>query len=380
MLKIHHNIDDIALVGHPLIDFDVKDESTEKTKNEKGGEEEEKVGVVSKPHVLENASTEPIDVNTVKRIFGDHKRILATPAVRRIAKENNVNLIDVAASGRFGNVLKSDVLEYLNIIPPTHEKNRPRPLKTDDKFIEPKILIQSQPSSTGDRIEKLKDVRKIMFKTMTESLKIPHFVYSDEVNVTDLIKVRETLKQDAESLGARLTFMPFFIKAASLALAKHPILNSSLDVDSESIIYKSSHNISIAMATKNGLVVPNVKNCEQKSVLQIALELNELLERARNGRLAPNDFANGTFSLSNIGVVGGTYTKPCIVSPQVAIGAIGTTQIVPRFVGDTDAIQRTHLLHVSWAADHRVIDGVTMARFSNDWKRYIEHPNRFILQ
>lgn len=121
--------------------------------------------------------------------------------------------------------------------------------------------------------------------------------------MTNLVKVREDLKVEANQRGVKLTYMPFFIKAASLALLEFPILNSSLDVSSESVIYRSTHNISVAMATPEGLVVPNVKNCENKSIFQIAFALNQLQDKAQNGQLRPEDFANGTFSLSNIGIV-----------------------------------------------------------------------------
>lgn len=121
--------------------------------------------------------------------------------------------------------------------------------------------------------------------------------------MTNLVKLRDDLKTEAVERGVKLTYMPFLIKAASLALLKFPILNSSLDVASESVVYKAAHNISVAMATPEGLVVPNVKNCENKSVFQIAFDLNQLQDKAQKGQLRPDDFANGTFSLSNIGIV-----------------------------------------------------------------------------
>ncbi|XP_055301264.1 lipoamide acyltransferase component of branched-chain alpha-keto acid dehydrogenase complex, mitochondrial [Sitodiplosis mosellana] len=364
ILKLHHDVDEIAFVGKPLIEFDVTDD------------ESADVEEVSKAAEVVKGQVKSDDIE-IKASTINPNKIITTPAVRRIASENKVNLAEVEASGPNGRILKSDVLEYLNIIPPKNDSNRSKPL-IDKPCVQ--STVQQPMRAADDRVEKLKDVRRVMFKAMTAALKIPHFTYSDEVDITDLVKLRNSLKVDAESLGVKITFMPFFIKAASLALTKYPILNSSVDEENESIIYKSSHNISIAMATQSGLVVPNVKNCEQKTILQIARDLNDLLERGRAGKLRPDDFQNGTFSLSNIGVVGGTYTKPVIAPPQVAIGAIGTMHIVPRFIGDTDKVQRAHLICVSWSADHRVIDGVTMAGFSNEWKRYVENPNRFVLQ
>lgn len=149
----------------------------------------------------------------------------------------------------------------------------------------------------------LKGVKRAMFKSMSEALKIPHMGYKDEIEMSQLIKIRNQLKTEAESRGVKLSFMPFLIKAASIALTEYPILNSSLDAENESIIYHSAHNISIAIDTPQGLVVPNIKNIQGRGILRIAKELNDLQERGQKGQLHPNDFSNGTFSLSNIGVV-----------------------------------------------------------------------------
>lgn len=364
ILKIYHNVDETALVGKPLIDFDV-------TEND-GSDSDGVVTESTPPPPPSSSDDRNVDVQKTLEInksddvthtssVSKSEKILTTPAVRRIAHENKVDLTEVRASGPNGRILKSDVLEHLNIIPATNDSNRARPVveRTQATAAATTAVAASQSTSSGvDRIEKLKDVRKVMFKSMTAALKIPHFTYSDEVDVTELIKLRDALKCDATAQhGIKLTFMPFFIKAASLALTKYPILNSQLDEPNESIIYQKAHNISIAMATQNGLIVPNVKNCEQKTILQIARDLTDLLERGRNGKLTPGDFQSGTFSLSNIGVIGGTYTKPVIAPPQVAIGAIGTTKVVPRFVDEiSDRVQRIHLIHVSWSADHRLVE------------------------
>lgn len=196
--------------------------------------------------------------------------------------------------------------------------------------------------------------------------------------MSQLMVLREQLKAEAALQGVKLTYMPFIIKAASQALKQFPVINSSLDLEKEAVIYKPYHNISVAMDTPEGLVVPNVKNCDQKSIMDIARDLNELMERGKRNQLKPDDFTEGTFSLSNIGIVGGTYTHPCIMAPQVAIGAIGRTKLMPRF-DDEGNIRKAYIMSVSWCADHRVIDGVTMASFSNVWKKYLEQPTLFML-
>lgn len=362
IVKIYHKVDDIALVGKPLLDFDVIDEEAESsTSSSSSSSSDEDVAL----NVVSDSKAEKPDENRLK--------VLATPAVRRIAMENKVNLSQVKATGKAGRVLKGDVLEYLGQIPPG--TNKPHPTLRQ----EAQEVGNSKPTGDVLRVEVLKGVRKAMMKSMTEALKIPHFAYSDEIDMTNLIAFRDQLKDIASQRGiSKLTFMPFCIKAASLALSKYPILNSSLDAANESVIYKAPHNISIAMDTPQGLVVPNIKHCERKTILEIAKDLADLMEKAKKGSLRPEDFADGTFSLSNIGIIGGTYTHPCIMTPQVAIGAMGRTKPVPRF-GSNGEIIKAHIMNVSWSADHRVIDGVTMASFSNEWKKYLENPALFIL-
>lgn len=368
IVKLHKMVDEIALVGKPLLDFDVVDEEGEdsSSSSSSSGESSSDEESVQAQAVAAGAAA----AATASAVITSGK-VLATPAVRRIAMENKVDLREVKASGRNGRVLKGDVLEFLNIIPQGTVKPHP-------------TLLQGKPTAAApcskslETVVPLKGVAKAMYKSMSESLKIPHFAYSDEIDISKLVQVREALKTEALARGAKLTYMPFFVKAASNALKEFPIVNSSFDEPNESVIYKSYHNISIAMHTPQGLVVPNVKNVDSKSILQIAADLNALQERGAKGALTPDDFANGTFSLSNIGIIGGTYTHPCIMAPQVAIGAIGKTKLLPRFDSSGNVIP-AHIINVSWSADHRIIDGVTMASFSNSWKRQLENPNLFLL-
>ncbi|XP_030382311.1 lipoamide acyltransferase component of branched-chain alpha-keto acid dehydrogenase complex, mitochondrial [Scaptodrosophila lebanonensis] len=357
--KIYHSIDDIALVGKPLLDFDVPNEESDSS-DSSDSEQPQIHSTESQPVLLANASRSRLIVP-------------ATPAVRRIAMENKVDLSQVPPTGRNGRVLKGDVLEYLGHVP--SGTNIPHPTIAKKSAL-PKPAVNN---NAADRVEILKGVRKAMLKTMSESLNIPHFAYSDEVDMTNLVMFREQLQSFAhQSDVPKLTFMPFCIKAASIALTKYPIINSSLDLVNESVVYKNAHNISVAIDTPQGLVVPNIKNCQLKNIVEIAIDLNELVARGRSGTLTPTDFADGTFSLSNIGIVGGTYTHPCIMPPQVAIGAMGRTKVVPRFNAKNEIV-KAQVMSISWSADHRIIDGVTMARFSNVWKQYLENPALFLL-
>lgn len=164
-----------------------------------------------------------------------------------------------------------------------------------------------------------------MTKTMTQALSVPFFTYSDEMNATDLIALRKEIKRAHNSI----TMLPFFVKACSLAMVEHPIINSHVDgeVDNEGYIkqfvIKKNHNFSVAIASKDGLVVPNIKNIQDKSILQINDELIELRKKAETGGLVKSDFEDGTFSVSSVGNLGGRYFVPTILRPQAAIIAIG---------------------------------------------------------
>uniref|UniRef100_A0A8D2AKY7 Dihydrolipoamide acetyltransferase component of pyruvate dehydrogenase complex n=1 Tax=Sciurus vulgaris TaxID=55149 RepID=A0A8D2AKY7_SCIVU len=360
--KLYYNLDDIAYVGKPLVDIE--------TEALKDSEED----VVETPAVSH-------DEHIHQEIKG--QKTLATPAVRRLAMENNIKLSEVVGSGRDGRILKEDILNYLEkqtgaILPPSPKAEIiPPPPKPKDRTVP--VPISRLPVFTGkDITEPIKGFQKAMVKTMSAALKIPHFGYCDEVDLTELVKLREELKPVASARGIKLSFMPFFLKAASLGLLQFPILNSSVDENCQNITYKASHNIGIAMDTEQGLIVPNVKNVQIRSVFEIATELNRLQKLGSSGQLSTTDLTGGTFTLSNIGSIGGTYAKPVILPSEVAIGALGTIKALPRFNQEGE-VYKAQIMNVSWSADHRIIDGATMSRFSNLWKSYLENPAFMLL-
>lgn len=357
--RLYHDIDQTALVGQPLVDIDVQDSEND-----------------GKP--TDAAPDKPVaEIDAPKTEQNQKIKVLTTPAVRRIAAQFKVDLSAVKATGRNGRVLKEDMLSHLNI---NSDDSNEVVLPGSVRAVEiPVTKAQARVElALEDKVVPVTGFQRAMVKSMTEAMKIPHFVFSDEYNVTKLVESRAALKKQAEERGVRLTYMPIIIKAASLSLSYLPILNSSLDSSCENLIYKASHNIGVAMDTPNGLVVPVIKNIQIKSILEIAQELNTLQEKGSKGQLGLNDLTGGTFTISNIGIVGGTYTKPVIFPPQVAIGALGKIQVLPRFDSQGNVV-KAHILSVSWSADHRVIDGVTMARFSNHLKNYLEDPYILLL-
>ncbi|CAM9326563.1 unnamed protein product [Scytosiphon promiscuus] len=222
----------------------------------------------------------------------------------------------------------------------------------------------------------IKGVQRAMMEAMQRALEVPHMTFCDEVNADRLGQLRADLKAASERRGVRLSYLPLIVKATSMALTAFPTLNASLSEDKKFLLQHPSHNIGVAMDTEKGLMVPSISAVEEMSVLDIAEELNTLQRLGAAGKLGEAELTGTTFTLSNIGSIGGTYASPVILHPQVCIGALGRMQRLPRFdpASDTDEVVAARVFPVSWSADHRVVDGGTLARFSNTWKAYLENP------
>lgn len=308
---------------------------------------------------------------------GPYGRIPSAPAVRRLLREHGLSLEAVPGSGKQGRVLKEDVLSYLE--KGKLEKGKLEKGKASAAGERATAASSTPPAQGEPRVESLRGVRAVMAKRMVEAAStIPHFQYGEEIDVTELLALRERLKPMAEAEGVRLTLMPFFMKAMALAVREAPILNARLNEAADEIHYLPSVNVGMAVDSRAGLLVPNVKGVERLSLLGIAAEVARLTEAARSGKVAQEDLREGTISISNIGALGGTYAAPIINAPELAIVAIGKTQWLPRFDAEDRVVKRA-IMTVTWAGDHRVIDGGTIARFCNAWKGYLEAPETMLL-
>lgn len=291
-------------------------------------------------------------------------KALASPAVRRLAREANIDIAKVPGSGKKGRVMKEDIKAYLagdtdtsNVTPNTSAAPAPAPAMTG-----------------GKRVEPIKGVKAAMAKQMTDSVfTIPHFSVSEEIEMDALIAMRQQLKPQFEKQDVKLTFMPIFIKALSLALKQFPIINAQVNDECTEVTYFDDHNIGMAVDSKIGLLVPNIKQVQNKTLFEVAQEVNRIVEQARAGRLGQDDLKGGTISISNIGVLGGTTATPVINKPESAIVALGKMQRLPRF-DENDTVKAVNIMTISWSGDHRIIDGATMVRFNNLWKSYLENP------
>ncbi len=359
--KLYYQQGDIAKVHTPLFSIDIEGDSDSDSDSESGGgssvAESEKNTAVD---VTKNADESALNPEKVKI----QNNALATPAVRRIARENNLDLSLVPSSGKDGRVLKDDVLNYLS---------------ADAVSTKAVVNTPSLEVVQLDHIEPIKGIKAIMAAAMSESVAtIPHFTYADEVNMSELIALRTELKERYIKQGIRLTMMPFFIKALSLSLKQFPILNSQVNEDCTELKYLASHNIGMAVDSPSGLLVPNIKNVQDLSIVEIAEHSNRLTEQARAGRMSPNDLKGGTITISNVGAIGGTIATPIISKPQVAIVALGRVQTLPRFDVEGN-VSAQKIMTISWSGDHRVIDGATMAYFSNTWKAFLENPASMLM-
>lgn len=311
-------------------------------------------------------------------------KVLTTPAVRKIAKENNVNLSLVPGTGPKNRILKEDILNFVK---------DPSAAKSAAQSDSSSLSSSSSSSAVAaeDTRVPIRGVQRLMVKSMTASLAVPHLTYCEEIAFDAMKSLREELKHVfAKQHDVKLSYMPLLLKATSLALKQFPNLNATVNVDCTEMIYHANHNIGVAMDTPKGLIVPVVKAIQNKSILEIAQELQSLQKMANNGTLTEAHLSGGTFSLSNIGSIGGTYAVPVLVVPQVLIGAIGRLQVVPKYphIKTSEDLSKltaatpvpTTVMDVSWSADHRVVDGATVAKFSNLWKMYLEHPHLMIAE
>ena len=345
--KLHYQTGDIAKVHQPLFAMDVS------------GMNELNSVVHTPTYILsenDDLDTQRPTNMSMQRSGRQHKS-LASPAVRRLAKESGIDINLIKGSGNKGRIMKGDVtsnlLEFVT-------RNASGPLKTAG---------QLTAEST-----KMRGLQAAMSKHMAHAwASIPHFTVSDECTVDNLLAIKQTLSAQFAQADIKLTLLPFMVKALSLAMREFPIINASVSQDGEAIEYHSSHHIGIAIDTPKGLIVPNIKDVQALSIYQIAQRIQELVKAALHNQLSAEDLRGGTVTISNIGPIGGITATPIINHPQVAIVALGKIQRLPRF-NEHDEVVGVNIMNINWSGDHRVIDGATMVRFNNAWMQYLTQP------
>jgi len=365
LVKRHYKVNDIAHVGEVLVEIEVPNTGEE-------SEASTSAPVAAAPTAAPARSASP-----PARATGGKAK--ATPPVRKLAKEMGIDLASVPGTGPEGRVLKEDVLAFA-----TAGAGTPAQAPAGG----PAAAAPAAPArpivvAPGDTEVKITDATgKAMVKAMMASLSVPHMGIHEEVDPSAMMDLQRRLKGSVlKKHDMKLSMTAFLVKAMSMAISEVPLVNSKFTGNEQNPAYVlyGSHNISVAIGSKRGLVVPNVKNCQALSVLDIQREMLRLQKAADEGGLSIDDIRGGTISLSNIGVVGGTYARPVLFDGQAVIGALGRTREEPKVNAERQVVIRP-VMNVSWSADHRHIDGVSLALFSNAFKRYVEFPDEWALE
>ncbi|MBX8632044.1 MAG: 2-oxo acid dehydrogenase subunit E2 [Thermoplasmata archaeon] len=340
ILKLRAAEGQTVKVGEPILEFEAEEDRP-----------------VAETHVREDksvpaqtASTSPVTASAA--IQASVPR--ATPAVRKRARELGIDLSSVRP-GPDGRVTLADLERIASS----------RGARTEEK------REGGQAPGREDRV-RVHGIRKRIFERMAESKRnIPHFSYVDEADMTNIINARNILSKKYGE-GVKLTYLPFIIKAVVEALKEFPYLNSSYDQQKDEIVLKHYYNIGIAVATDDGLVVPNIKDADTKTVEQIAREVDDLASRARSGKLVLSEVQGGTFTITNVGPIGGLFSTPVINYPESAI--LATHKIQQRPVARNGQIVIRDMMYFTVACDHRIVDGAVAAMFGNRLIEYLEHP------
>ncbi|HEY9721412.1 MAG TPA: dihydrolipoamide acetyltransferase family protein [Oscillatoriaceae cyanobacterium] len=290
------------------------------------------------------------------------ERALAAPATRKLARDLGVDINQVAGSGPHGRVTKEDVHHHA-------EGGRPAPVASLPH-------AQSAPLRVEGDVERLpiRGLRKKIAEKMAHSAyTAPHVTTFDEVDMTNLVALRGRLKPKAEAQGIKLSYMPFIMKACIAALRQFPLFNASIDDANQEIVVKKFINLGFAAATDNGLMVPVVRHADQKSLFQLAREIPALAEKTREGKATLEELTGGTFTISNVGSVGGLFATPIINHPEVAI--LGVNKIEKRAVVRDGEIVVRDMMYLGLSFDHRLIDGADAVRFLNTVIAYMQDPD-----
>jgi pyruvate dehydrogenase E2 component (dihydrolipoamide acetyltransferase)/2-oxoisovalerate dehydrogenase E2 component (dihydrolipoyl transacylase) len=295
-------------------------------------------------------------------VVGADLPVKAAPSVRHMAREMGIDLRRVQGSGPQGRILIADLAPLRRT--PAVPAARPEP--------------RYDYGRPGTRI-KLQGMRRRIAEHMVRSVQtIPHYSYVDELDGTELVRLRTSLKEAYSQAGVKLTYLPFFVKAAVAALKEVPLVNSSLNEDDGEIVLHDRYHIGIAVATSAGLMVPVIHDADKKDIGTLAREIDRLSSEARAGRSRLEDLRGGTFTITSVGNLGGLISTPVINHPEVAILGIG--KVVKRPVFDeAGQIRPADLVYLSFSFDHRVVDGAIGAIFANAVLRHLHNPALLLL-
>ncbi|KAH7114461.1 2-oxoacid dehydrogenases acyltransferase-domain-containing protein [Dendryphion nanum] len=399
--KLYYEPDDMAKVGKPLVDIDIQSEISAADEALINGSSDKEVDmVVTKNTAQEDeglevgrhdtkAAADDFVSSTITKLLPAESSVeppkprkqlskhasLAVPAVRHVVKDLKLNIEDIEGTGKEGRVTKEDVQKFVEASKHTAKETPTAPTSAPAPAPVPVAQVE-------DYVKTLTPNQTGMFKQMTKSLSIPHLLYTDGVDFSALNTLRAKFNAGKEK-SQRVSPLAFILKAVSLSLEQFPLLNAHLDTttnpDKPQILVKGQHNIGIAIDSPQGLLVPVIKNVQSHSIESLAAEIVRLSKLARDGKITNADLSGATFTLSNIGSIGGGVVAPVIVTPQTAILGIGKTKSIPAFGGNGEIIRKEECIF-SWSADHRVIDGAMAARCAESVRSYLENMESMLVR
>ncbi len=362
--NIFAKVGEIINVDEALAEIEIEG-TTEEAEPKKEKAEEKGFGVVG---VIDDAESDAFLPSTGEGIEEDEekkspsrKKTLATPVARKMAKDYGLDINEIKGSGPAGRVMKVDIKRAFD-----------NKQKGDDKSGSKESISEKEKEELYE-IEELSQVRKTIITKMVESkFTAPHATAFEEVEVSKLIELRNEKKEILKEKGVKLSYMAFIIKAVTNALKEHKTLNCRLDTEKNRVIYNKFYNIGIAVDSPTGLIVPVIRSADKKSIIEIAKEVSELAEKARNRELPLTALKDGTFSITNYGSIAGIWGVPIINYPEVAI--LGTGRIIEKPVVKDGNVDTGHFLPLSLSFDHRIIDGGDAARFIKDLMLMLNDP------
>ncbi|WHY57730.1 dihydrolipoamide acetyltransferase family protein [Peribacillus simplex] len=306
-------------------------------------------------------------------------RALATPFVRQLAREMKVDIEKVKGSGPAGRITESDLKQFKeNNSITLNAKHHDNKMAQEMALMKGAIQAKGMGNEWEERIP-LKGIRKKIAEHMVKSVStIPHVTHVDELEMDQLKEFKNQLKEYSDDKDIKLTFLPFFVKAIVIALKEFKTLNASIDEKTNEIILKNYYHIGIATNTEEGLIVPVIKHADQKTIFQLADEIRQLAAQAREGKLSIDQITGSTFTISNVGPIGGMHATPIINYPEAAILALHKMEH-RMVVRDLEGVIRL-MMNMSLSFDHRLIDGVTAVHFTNRIKELLENPIRLVVE
>ncbi|QYY41953.1 dihydrolipoamide acetyltransferase family protein [Aneurinibacillus thermoaerophilus] len=379
----------VAVVGDVLVEFEAEgaapaQEAAPEPKNETVGAAGHNAGEELKAQT-EQAKVETVPAQNQTGLVDENKRVYATPAVRKLARELGVNIRQVQGTGKNGRVTREDVERFAKGggqataagVAQTEQATPVAQQKFEEK--QAPAAVVAAPGGLEER-RPLKGIRKAIATAMVKSVyTAPHVTVMDEVNVSKLVEMRERFKPIAAKKEVKLTYLPFIVKAAIAGLREFPELNASIDDETNEIVIKKYYNIGIATATDEGLLVPVIKDADRKPIWKIASEISELATKARERKASADELKGSTFSITNIGSAGGMFFTPVINYPEVAILGVGRITKKP-VVNENDEIVVAPVMALSLSFDHRLIDGEMAQLYVNYVKELLQNPEMLVME